>query len=569
MLRRPSSERLLRALLLGVVACLAVRGLFAASWFESHEAASYPARVVEVLQCWEDGMPSARWFPDLAGGRGYPFLSFYAPGLFFAAAALAKAGLGVAGGLKAVTILAALLGTVGAYRLARMGCGSPCALVAASLYTHAPYLLRDLWVRGDLAEYLALGILPWAIRAVIRLALGEASGTRAILSAAGWVAAVALTHNVAGLLAGGALAIATMVALAPAGPERGRRFAATVLAGVVALLLSAFFWVPALAERGWVRLDALRSGIFDVNRNFVGFADLLKWEGAERVFVPGSAEEMAFGLGAALVVLPTALLALRQADAGRRLVVALGAALLLAGVVMATPLSRPLYGSVPLLLYVGFPWRFLSLASLGAALLGAAGLAGLLSGRPRLRVAVCGVVCCGTVVVAQDLSRPVAPLDLTPRLLDPVAYRSGDFTATSADEYLPVWVTASTEPPFHDGVWIDGRARLRKVERLAARWTMEIETTGPATVVLREYFYPGWEGVDRGRAVPVRPVQGSGFVAFDLPAGEWREVSVRLHPRSARRTARCISALTALVALVALSVSFRRSLCRRPTAGPS
>jgi uncharacterized membrane protein len=145
-----------------------VAPLFASRWFDSHEAASYLARVVEVRECWNDGMWSARWFPDLAGGRGYPFLSFYAPATFWVAGAVSLLG-SVMSAWKVVVIVATCAGLTGTYRLAREGMSPLAAMVAAWFYAYAPYHLRDLWTRGDLAEYAAMGLLPWALFVVLRL----------------------------------------------------------------------------------------------------------------------------------------------------------------------------------------------------------------------------------------------------------------------------------------------------------------------------------------------------------------------------------------------------------------
>ena len=98
-------------------------GLFAVEWFESHETTMYLARSVETKRCWDDGMLSARWFPDLAGGFGYPYLAFYAPLTFWLGTALHTAGLSVPLALKVTIALATLAGAAGAYPLAREGAG--------------------------------------------------------------------------------------------------------------------------------------------------------------------------------------------------------------------------------------------------------------------------------------------------------------------------------------------------------------------------------------------------------------------------------------------------------------
>ena len=77
-----------RALLLFAIVLPLLVPLLQPGWIQSHEGISYPIRLVEVRRAWDDGLLSARWFPDLLYGQGYPFLSFYAPLLFWSAGVL-------------------------------------------------------------------------------------------------------------------------------------------------------------------------------------------------------------------------------------------------------------------------------------------------------------------------------------------------------------------------------------------------------------------------------------------------------------------------------------------------
>ena len=523
--------------------------LFGVDWFESHEGASYPARVVQVGRCWDDGMWSARWFPDLAGGRGYPFLSFYAPLTFWSAAALAGVGVPVATSLKIVVLGATFLGLAGAYRLARLGTGRAGAIVAAALYAYAPYHLRDLWTRGDLAEYLALGLLPWSLWATLRLARRATARDAALAAVAG--AAAILSHNVLGLFTGLAMALAAVVVLAgSASRPRRDRLIATVLAGGGALVSTAFFWLPALAEKKWVQLDNLRTGYFDPARNFLEPGELFGLRRPPREFVLGEAEPMTFELGVVLLLLPLAILAFRE-PRGRRVALVAGALLIL-GVALCLPIAAFAYETLPLLRFVGLPWRFLSWVSLGAALVAGLGLGRALAGRSRIvRAGGATIVAAGAILSVPDLLRPLAPLDLQPWMLDPAAYREANFTASAANEYTPIWARRKESIPFRGGIAATGSARIRNVERGVARWSFDVESDEPQTIVLRDFFYPGWRGSLDSEPVEIVPRPGSGHAQLEVPAGPFR-FEGRLHPTPVRRAARWIS-LAAVLALAALA----------------
>lgn len=209
-------DSLRRSALLAMLVLPALAPFTHAGWPETHEEIAYVTRVLEVVRCWEDGFLSARWFPDLYYGQGYPFLAFYAPLSLVLPALLHVAGLSMVGSLKLVIAIATFLSAAGAYRLAREGLRPSAAFVAAAFYTYAPYHLLNVYTRGDLAEYLAMGFLPFALHAVVRL--GRKNGPRDVAWVAVTGAAVILSHNILALFAGVFMVIAAI--LRPPGSVR-------------------------------------------------------------------------------------------------------------------------------------------------------------------------------------------------------------------------------------------------------------------------------------------------------------------------------------------------------------
>jgi hypothetical protein len=524
--------------------------LFGVEWFESHETTMYLARVVETKRCWDDGMISARWFPDLAGGFGYPYLAFYAPLTFWIAAAFCTVGLSVVAALKVTIALAALTGAAGAYRLAREGTGRPPALLACVLYTYAPYRLRDLWVRGDLAELFALGLLPWALALTLRLRRRPTVGGVAAAGFAG--AATVLSHNIVALMAGMALILTALVSVTwPIAPRR-RVLAATAAAGAFALLLSAFFWAPALAEKKWTRLDSLREGFFGVEQNFLTPPRIFAAVESERSFVRGEPEVLGFGVGLAAVSGLAGFAALRS-RAERPLAV-LGLLLAACGPVLSTSAAGPLYERVPLLGFVQFPWRFLALAALGSAVAAAAGLSALGSGKSERAVAVvAAVLAVFAVVETRAIARPLAEIDVEDWMLDPATYRERNLTV-GAIEFTPIWVVRREALRFEQGVSLTGSGRLSDVDRGVARWRFTVEADQPQAIVLQSFWFPYWRGTLDGAPVAIRPRAGSGLVELQCPEG--RHVFEGRHvPTPLRQATAAISGFVAVASLVALAVA--------------
>ncbi len=551
---RGLARRLAVAGALLLLAAPFVRPLAEAGWIQTHEGLSYPIRVAQLLRCWQDGMWSARWFPDLNQGAGYPFLSFYAPLYFVLAGLAASAGAGLAFAAKVPTILAALLAAAGAYRLARLGLDRAAAFACAALFVHAPYLVRDVYIRGDLAEHLALALLPWSLAGVLRLARSHAP--RDVVLAAVAASLPILTHNITGMLGAAWLAAAGIVAVRIAA-NRPAAAVAVATAGLAALLLTAFFWAPALSERAYVRTDAMLEGAYDVARNFLPPLRLL----GPPATVPPGGQELPMSFEPAYVALALGLAALaarRPVPAPARPLLALGAILFVASTLMTMRIAEPVYAALPLLRFVQFPWRFLGPAALGLALLGGVAFASLLGrAAPRVRASLAAAAAAVAVLLVAPVTGPKPPIPIPDWAVDGDSLAKQRVTTSGCDEYLPRWVEERPNPrAFRDGVALLGEGTVVSSRRGAGRWDLTIEAPAPVRVVLCDAYYPGWAARLDGAPHPVAPRARHGDLVLDIPAGR-HDVAVRLGPTPLRLATRIISVVTALVALAVVLGSGR------------
>lgn len=557
--RAPVERAVVPAILLLLVAPFAWP-LLEPGWLPTHEGLAYPMRLSQVLRCWQDGLWSARWFPDLNNGSGYPFLCFYAPLYYVLAGAFASAGAPLDVALEAPTLLAALVAASGMYVLARRGLGRPASVLAAALFVYAPYVVRDVYIRGDLAEHLALAAVPWALAAILRLA--HAPGPRGIALAAVAAAVPILAHNITGMVSGGLFALAAGAAI-HASRSRRDTARASVAAGIAALLLTAFFWAPALQERAWVRTEDMTLGPYAVASNFVSPLSLL---GPPQV--PGAGQELPMSFEppyVALALLAVALVRRRGRLAPAEGLRILGAAIAAVSMLMTTRLAEPVYGMLPLLRYVQFPWRFLGPAALGFALLGGIAFEGLVpAAAGRLRAVAAAVLALAAILLVAPILGPKPPGPIPAWSVDPEVLAKRRETATGVSEYLPRWAERPANPrEFEDGVLLQGEGTVLAAHRRAGRWDLTIEAAAPVTVVLRDLYYPGWQARAGGTPIGLDPRDGTGEIEMALPPGR-HDVRVHLGLTPLRRITRVVSIGT----LVAVAFALVAGLRRRRTQGP-
>ncbi|MDQ3701266.1 MAG: 6-pyruvoyl-tetrahydropterin synthase-related protein [Chloroflexota bacterium] len=214
----------------------------------------------------EHGVWYPRWAPDLFMGYGFPVLNFYSPGFYYLGLFLKSVfRLSVWEAFRAPGLVAALLAVAGAYALGTALWGRRSAgVVAAATLLYAPYAFAiNLYKRGDIPEALGIAILPWLLLSLWHLWTAKTSHGRLAWMTATTVAGAAeiLTHNLSALLAA-AVAGVWVLALYVGRPSLVA-LRSVVVAGALALGVSAFFWLPALGEARAVHLESLRQGDHD------------------------------------------------------------------------------------------------------------------------------------------------------------------------------------------------------------------------------------------------------------------------------------------------------------------
>ncbi|RME59619.1 MAG: hypothetical protein D6790_10440, partial [Caldilineae bacterium] len=210
-----------------------------------------------MARAWSAGVFWPRWFPDVYAGLGAPTFHYYSPLFYLFVAALHSAGFAVDWAAKIVISACFLASGLAMFawlrRLVRSEAG---AFVGAALYLTQPALYREMLYQGSYPQLLALLFLPiglWALTA-----LAEEDRPWAWFTATASVTVLLLMHNLTAMLAGGTFTVYWLflgvVRRNRAGWLRG------VVAALLAGLLGAFFWFPALGDASLVQIDNLRQG---------------------------------------------------------------------------------------------------------------------------------------------------------------------------------------------------------------------------------------------------------------------------------------------------------------------
>ncbi len=540
------------AVLLGLMASLPLgRGLLP----EAHDALFHLFRLVQLDELVRAGVLYARWAPELAYGYGYPLFNFYGPGVYYVAQVFRLLGVSFSHALLLTSALALGGASVAMYLWVRDLCDGPGALVAAAVYVLAPYLAYNLLYRAALAELLALALLPLILHGTLRLA--RTGRARYALLAGGAYAALLLTHNIGALLFTPVLLLYSALLIA-AGEEGERRQTVARLWPLLVLSLgmTAFFWIPALAEQRHVRIEQLYvPEDFNFVANFLGRSELLALPRAADPRLVNQVEQSP-PLTLGLAALPLALLSLLRRGGAReeKLFIAFGWVGLLGALFMTLPASRWLWERLPLIRFVQFPWRFLGFAALFLALLAGWGSAVLFSRCTRTMPARGGLL--ALLLAMQVLYllpwqyvRYYPPLESV-TMLDSARFerRSGSVGTTTTGEYLPRAVQAL---PVHDSPALESGERLAPASlpegaRVVAatynplRYRVTVESPVAFELVFQTFDFPGWKARIAGAPVPITPTVPEGFISVTVPEGR-QEIEIWFGSTPVRTAATVLS----------------------------
>jgi hypothetical protein len=562
--------------------------LIGPSYLNSHDGLHHLFRLVDLDFCIRGGTLYPRWLPNLGFGYGYAVLNYYAPLSYYIGEVFHIVGAGYVDSIKLTYAFGFLGSGLVMYLFAKENIGRIPALLASLVYVYLPYHLADGYVRGALAEFLSFAFFPLILWCFYKLVTLKRPGyiVWSVLSLAGLI----LTHNLMALIF--APLLVAYIGLLWYRRRDPRVLGYAVLALVLAFTLTAFYWLPGFAESKWVRLGQVGPRATDYIGRLITMSDffspflLYRYFPQQGVSLEHPTSWLQFGLICLSLAVPLRLRHPSWSPVRRHLLFFQVATFV--SLFMLFTYSRFLWNHVPLLPYLQYPFRFLTLSSFTGAL--AIGSLPLLlvdgtkekiktpwsfDGRSRWALLSVGIIVLAFMVTA--LPRlPIEPMYL-PEHEEPLTEGTVNF-ATMAEydyltglwtrlwggpwllEYLPVWVEedrgemflpldrpSSVTPrdlPPEDVP----RILLGNQEPLSR--VLTVRTGPPMKLSFHTFYFPNWRIYVDGYGKRTYPSGRLGLLTVDVPSGEHR-VLVRFEDTPVEQVGTIIS-LASLCALLAI-----------------
>ena len=502
-------------------------------------------RVAEYGRALEAGQYPPFWADNLYGGYGSPIFLFYAPLFMLVASAFAAVFASIAWGATATLLLFTACAAYFMVRMVRSALDNNDALshaaarIAAYLYVLNPYLIGDKLLRNANAEFTALCVAPLAFWGLFAVRSMPRRG--ALLLAAG-VGLTTLAHNLTALVVVTLLALAALL-LYP--PRSERSHFLHVCAGILlGLLMSAFFWLPALLLRSQVQLEQMTGGVSDFHQYFPPLQTLFAHEFYSIGWWP-------------FAVLTASVIFIWRKPFERHLRVlayaSAGAAVTL--LALQLQVSTWVWEHMPMLPLFQFPWRMMGPLALVIAILGALLFFQFARGWSSTKLVAAELavlaLCAANALPQINKYRPLTAdtVQVLPGKLAAATIRDAAAPATVLDEYLVKGASAATAERFRAAqdpiLDSDPPVQVRVRINTSGYAVFDFIADEPATLHLARWAFPVWQASVNSKPTPIETGRLQN-VDIRVPAGRG-EVALTLHPPALRVLGLAISLLGTLL----------------------
>lgn len=495
--------------LLGVV-IYAGFPLFGKGFIPTHDGEYHIIRFWQFFNMLSSGYLFPRWAPDLNSGYGIPLFIFHYPFPNYVGAIFYFLGVSFVDSFKLVLASGYMLAALACFLWLKKIFSPFAATVGAVVFSTIPYWFVDIYVRGSVGEVWAIA---WFF---ITLAAIEYKNALIISLAA---ALLVLSHNIMAMLLIPTIIFYLFI--------RNRSQWWTVLAG---LLLSAYFWLPALAERGYM------TGLNSVNYkdHFPLLAQLLipSW-GTGFSVRELTSDEMSYQIG--VVPLVIFLLAFLTAKSHRplRALAWLFCFLGITGLFLMLEASTPVWEAFGVLQLLQYPWRLLVFVLPATAFF----TAWVVSKAHRWAA---GVLCVAALAFSLPYMRPVvyAPRTDNYYLTRP---EFTDGTSSLGNTFSTVWTGWKQIRPKEKIQVVSGEAGISELHLRPLRYSFQVDAPVASAIVVNTLYYPGWTVKVDGTHVPI-DYQKEGIIEFSLEPGT-HHVEVRFEKTPIRIFANALSVI--------------------------
>lgn len=514
-----------------------VSSLFHPGFFPMHDDEQI-ARLYELITAINNGQIPPRWVPDLGFGYGFPLFNFYPPLVYYLGYLFNFVGASLINSTKIVMGLGFVFSALAMFIWVKKHYGLIPGLIAALIYTYAPYHAVDLYVRGALSEFFSFVWIP-----AIFWAFDECAEKKTFVSAsiAGiFLSLLILTHNLIALQFIPILSTYLLFLVYKQRKNYKKVLSLFLLSGVIGLGISAYFWLPAIFEKKYTLVDTILLGeLANYKLHYVCVLQFLNSLWGYGGSVPGCLDGLSFQIGKvhiflmllAVLIIPTIIIFKKKFSLNIYFPILI-LILLIFSLFMMTSYSQFAWQIYPPLAYVQFPWRFLLFTAVFTSFLSGFVIAFVERYSNRYIFYIFLVILISALLYSvRFYFKPSAYLNVSDSFYTSKQDLSWRVSRMSY-EYVPKGVAtkisslgttvldvSEKEIPINNLIVIKGKADIYQKENRPQYKKLVVNVDKSAVIRINTYSFPGWIVNVDGVNVSYNSNNRLKLITFNVPAG--------------------------------------------------
>lgn len=528
----------------------AIKNLFKPGAYTSHDLTHHIVRTIHMDKILTQGQFPPRWIDELNYGYGYPLFLFNYPLPSMMAVGIHRLGFDYIWSVKLTFALSMILSAVFAYILfAYLWRNRWAGFVGSLFYLYAPIRFLNVYVSATFGNAVAFMFVPLVFYALLKAYRHQANHFTHLAGGLS-LAGLLLSHNIMALMF---LPIIGLFFLLFADRH-------TLLAILLGLGLSSWFWIPASFEKNLIRYDASLPEFYKTH--FPALKQLIRSPWGYGFSHPGTElDAMSFQVGLAhlLVVGLSLVLVIKRPE---KLTVFF-LIIFFISIFLMLQISDPLWRTIPFLPYLQMPWRLLAVSIFAASI-----LAGFIVTQIRPTWLTSLILAIAVIIANRNHWRINQVLPVTDQ-----DYLTINNTTTMASEHLPRGSDKFDDfPPATTKLsFLEGRGEISYISNAANQVIAQIKVDSPVKLQFNQIYFPGWNYQLNGQPLVTTYSPSRPLPQFTLGSGTY-QFAARFSRTPIRLVADIISLAALPVYYVITHQAFRRfshlQRSRKPTQLP-